>query len=364
MSEEKVWNRAANRMVAAGQVPMPVTGTLIELLRNILDEEEAEFIQVFDRPSLNLQEIRERCDLDEDSLARRLDGLLHKGALMVTRSRSAGVDVYHLMPPFPGLFELTMVRGGTGEKEKRLAVLFEKLFEELAGLIQANYEPVMEALKNVPPLTRVVPVECEVDAKQDTVLPYEDAMRIVDKFDTFAVSYCYCRHHKDLLGNPCQVTDEKVNCLTFGRSARFMIDYGFGKKITAEEAKRILRECEDAGLVHKFFHEKNDPLRDEFAICNCCKCCCGTFDLYYRGAAPMMTYASHRAVVDEGLCNACEACVEKCPMEAIVLDGVAARVEERKCIGCGVCAYHCPSEAITLERTGMRSVFVPPPRKG
>lgn len=364
MSDEKVWNRAANRMVAAGQVPMPVTGTLIELLQTILDEEEAKFIQIFDKSSLNLQEIRERCDLDEDSLAGMLDGLLHKGALMVTRSRSTGVDVYHLMPPFPGLFELTMVRGGTGEKEKRLAVLFEKLFQELAGLIQANYEPAMEALKNVPPITRVVPVECEVDVKQDTVMPYEDAMRIVDKFDTFAVSHCYCRHHKDLLGNPCRVTDEKVNCLTFGRSARFMIDYGFGKEITAEEAKRILRESEEAELVHKFFHEKSDPRRDEFAICNCCKCCCGTFDLYYRGAAPMMTYASHRALVDEDLCNGCEVCVERCPMEAIALDGGAARVEEGKCIGCGVCAYHCPSEAITLERTGMRSVFVPPPRKG
>jgi len=364
MSEEKVWNRAANRMVAAGQVPMPVTGTLIELLQTILDEEEAEFISVFDKPSLNLQEIRERCGLDEEPLAAMLDSLLHKGALMLSRSRSTGVDVYHLMPPFPGLFELTMVRGGTGEKEKKLAVLFERLFQELSGLIQANYEPAMEVLKSVPPITRVVPVECEVDAKQDAVLPYEDAMKIVDKFDTFAVSYCYCRHHKDLLGNPCRVTDEKVNCLTFGRSARFMIDYGFGKEITAEEAKRILRECEEAGLVHKFFHEKNDPLRDEFAICNCCKCCCGTFDLYYRGAAPMATYASHLAVVDADLCNGCGVCEERCPMEAIAPDGDTARVDEGKCIGCGVCAHHCPSEAVTLRRTGMRSVFVPPPRLG
>lgn len=357
-----VWTRAANRMVAAGQVPMPVTETLVELLQTILDEEEAEFIQFFDRPSLNLREIRERCDLDEASLKAMLEGLLHKGALMISRSRSRGVDVYHLMPPFPGLFELTMVRGETGEKEKRLAVLFERLFDELAGLVQANYAPTMEVLKAVPPITRVVPVECEVDLKQDTVMPYEDAMKIVDKFDTFAVSHCYCRHHKDLLGKPCQVTSEKVNCLTFGRSARFMIDYGFGKEITAEEAKRILRECEDAGLVHKFFHEKSDPLRDEFAICNCCKCCCGTFDLFYRGAAPMMTYASHRAVVDGDLCTGCEVCVERCPMEAVALDGEVARVDMDRCIGCGVCAHHCPSGAMTLERTGMRSVFVPPPR--
>ncbi len=361
---EKVWTKAAAAMVAAGPVPMPVTDTLLELLQTIMDEEEADFVKIFDKPSLNMEEIRERCDRDETSLNAMLDGLLHKGALMVTTSRSTGIEVYTLMPPFPGLFELTMVRGETGEKEKRLAVLFERLFEELSRMIQANYDSVMDVMKVVPPITRVVPVECEVDVKQDSVMPCEDAMKIVDKFDTFAVSYCYCRHHRDLLGKPCEVTDEKVNCLTFGRSARFMIDYDFGKEITGEEAKRILKECEEAGLVHKFFHEKNDIERDEFAICNCCKCCCGTFELYYRGAAPMQTYTSYRAVADDDLCNGCEACVGMCPMEAVDLAGGVARIDAAKCIGCGVCAYHCSSEAISLGRTGIREVFVPPPRKG
>ena len=351
-------------MVAAGPIPMPVTETLLELLQTIMDEGEAGFIRIFDKPSLNMEEIKERCGLDEASIEAMLDGLLHKGAVMVTTSRSTGVDVYTLMPPFPGLFELTMVRGETGEKEKKLAILFEKLFAELTELIQANYDIVVEALKAIPPITRVVPVECEVDLKLDSVMPLEDAEKIVDKFDTFAVSHCYCRHHKDLLGKPCEVTDEKVNCLTFGRSARFIIDYGFGKEISGEEAKRILKECEEAGLVHKFFHEKNDLEREEFAICNCCKCCCGTFELYYRGAAPMQTYASHRARADAELCNGCGVCVDMCPMEAIELVGDVARIKEEKCIGCGVCAHHCPSAALALERTGIREVFVPPPRIG
>ena len=360
---EEVWAKAATAMIAAGAIPLPVSDTVLELLRTIMDEEEAAFIPIFTKPSLNMEEIRERCAMDDAAIGSMLDRLLHKGVLMVTTSRSTGVEVYTLMPPFPGLFELTLVRGEKGEKERRLAVLFERLFEELSRLVQANYENVVEALKVIPPLTRVVPVECEVDFGGEGVMPLEDAMEIVDKFDTFAVSHCYCRHHKDLLGKPCGVTDEKLNCLTFGRSARFMIDYGFGKEISREETKRILRECEEAGLVHKFFHEKNDPERDEFALCNCCKCCCGTFELHYRGAAPMHTYASHRAVIDAELCNACGVCVEMCPMEAVSLADGAAVVDEKKCIGCGVCAYHCASEAATLERTGMRQVYVPPPRK-
>jgi len=51
-----------------------------------------------------------------------------------------------------------------------------------------------------------------------------------------------------------------------------------------------------------------------------------------------------------------------CPMEAIELTGDVARIDDQRCIGCGVCAYHCASEAMALERTGIREVFVAPPR--
>ena len=360
---EKVWKKTANTMVAAGGVPMPVTDTLLDLLRAILEEDEARFIHIFKKPSLSLEEIKEGSELEEAPLLAMLDGLLHKGAIMLTTSRSTGTQVYTLMPPFPGLFEMTMMRGEKGEKDRKMALLFEKLFEELSRLTQANYDMVVEALQNFSPLTRVVPVECEVEVSLDGVMPYEEASRIVDKFDTFAVSYCYCRHHKDLLGMPCEATQEKLNCLSFGRSARFLIDYGFAREISAEETKRILKDCEEAGLVHKFFHEKNNLERDEFAICNCCKCCCGTFDLYYRGAAPMHTYTSYRAVVDGELCNACEVCVEACPMEALEMADDIARVVDELCIGCGVCASRCASEAVTLQRTGIREVFVPPVRQ-
>ncbi|MCE5262953.1 MAG: hypothetical protein LLG97_05395 [Deltaproteobacteria bacterium] len=32
-------------------------------------------------------------------------------------------------------------------------------------------------------------------------------------------------------------------------------------------------------------------------------------------------------------------------------------------MGCGVCASQCPASAIAMERTGIRDVFVPPPRR-
>ena len=122
-----------------------------------------------------------------------------------------------------------------------------------------------------------------------------------------------------------------------------------------------MQASEDAGLVHKSFHNKQDIQKDEFAICNCCRCCCGTFELYYRGAAPTHTFASHIAEADLDACEECGLCEDQCPMEAITLKDEKPDIDENRCIGCGVCAYHCPAEAIALRRTGQREVFVPPP---
>ena len=77
----------------------------------------------------------------------------------------------------------------------------------------------------------------------------------------------------------------------------------------------------------------------------------------------MQSYSSHIARVENADCTGCGVCEEACPMEAISLRENIAGVDEKKCIGCGVCSCQCPASAIKLERTGMRSVFVPPQRR-
>jgi Pyruvate/2-oxoacid:ferredoxin oxidoreductase delta subunit len=360
---EQLWRDAAATIVGVGKVPVPVTDTLLELLQTIMDEKEAGFIRIFSR-SLNMEEIRERSDLDEASLQAMLEGLMDKGVIVGIPSRSTGMMVYSLMPPVPGLFEFTFMRGKTGERERKLARLYEELFGELAGLIQDNYDAVMDLMRAVPPMTRIVPVGQEVPVQADSVIPCEDVRGIVEKFETIAVANCYCRHHKSLLGRTCSVTEENENCLLFGRTARFVIEHDFGRQISREEALRILDESREAGLVHKAFHVKLDIEKDETAICNCCKCCCETFRLYYEGAAPMQTYTSYIARVDEEGCTACGICADMCPMEAVEVIDERAVIDGDRCIGCGVCAYHCAAQAIELERTGNRAVFVPPKRRG
>ncbi len=358
---EKIWIDAVNAINRAGKIPMPATDTLLALVQNILTHEQAEFIPVFTKP-LTLEEILERTEMERARVEKMLEDLMYAGVITGLPSRSTGVVVYRLLPAFPGIFEFSLMRGGTSDRDRKLARLFDDLFQEMSDMVQANYDNVVPAMKALPAIDRVIPVEAQLESCQEKVLPADEVKKIIDKFDTIAVATCYCRHEKDLLGDPCKVTDKRENCLVLGPGARFTIDKNFARPITRDEARKILQESENAGLVHKSFHAKLDPEKEQEAICSCCKCCCGTFQLYYRGVRAMHSVTSYLAEIDSTACSVCGICVDMCPMEAITLGEEAARLETEKCIGCGLCAHHCPENAARLVHTGQREVFVPPPR--
>jgi hypothetical protein len=221
----KVWYKAARTIVKAGQLPMVVNDDLIDLLKLIMTEEQAEFITVFRKPSLSIDQLKEKTKLGDETLNEILNELMDNGVVIGVPSRRTGTMVYRLLGPFPGLFEMQFMRGETGEKQKKLAQVFDKIFKELSTGAQKNYDTIVEQYKKFPPITRVVPVEEEIeDIPVDKILPHEEASRIVDKYDDIALVHCYCRHEKDLLGHSCTVTDERLNCFLLGKSAQFAIE--------------------------------------------------------------------------------------------------------------------------------------------
>ncbi len=360
---DKIWYKAARTIVKAGQLPMIVNDDLIEILKLIMTDEQAEFIKVFRKPSLSIDQLKDMTNLDEEALTLILNDLMNKGIIVGVPSKRTGVMVYRLLGPFPGIFEFQFMRGETGEKQKKLAQTFDNLFKEMSKGTQRNYEKIVAQYKNAPPITRVVPVEEEIeDIPVDKILPHEEASKIVNKFDDIALAHCYCRHEKDLLQNSCKVTNERLNCFLFGKSAQFAIEHKFGEKISKEDAKRIINKASDEGLVHKAFHIHLNPELEEEALCNCCFCCCGIFTLFWEGVTPYHCYSSYLPEVEEDICVGCGTCVEKCPMKAIDLVENIAVINSSRCIGCGVCVHHCPEEAMKLNRTGNREVFVPPPK--
>ncbi len=359
---EKLWYKVARSFIKAGRLPIRVSDIIIEIMQTLLTEEQAKFITLLRKRSYNIEEIKPLTDMDDEALNNMLNDLMHIGVITGIRSRSTGVMVYRKTPLVPGIIEFILMRGETNERAKHFAKLILKLYKQLVQDTQTNYDQMVQEYRNGPSIDRVIPVEEEVEARQEIVLSIEEASKIIEKYDPIGVAVCYCRHKKDLLDEPCETTKERRNCFAFGRTAEFLISHGFVEKISKEEAMDIMKIAEDEGLVHKVFHTNLDIEKEVDGICNCCKCCCGTFLLHYTGAVPLMDLTSHLAHVDEDLCSACGTCEQSCAAEAIELIDTVAVVNEDRCLGCGVCAHLCPESAINLERTEMRRVFIPPPK--
>ncbi|MFX1437642.1 MAG: indolepyruvate ferredoxin oxidoreductase subunit alpha, partial [Promethearchaeota archaeon] len=349
-------------IVKAGALPFPITETLIEFLQTIINEDQARFLLIFKKHSLTYEQIKQASDLSHEEIKKMLEELMDNGIVVGSKSRSSNIMVYRLMGPYPGILEYSLMRGEKSDKNVKIAKLIEKIFLELSEKSQKNFDSISKLYKQVPAVDRTLPVEKEVEVGTETVIPYEELEKYFEKYgseeNNIGLANCYCRHEQELLNNSCKINAPKLNCIILAKSAQFAIKHGFAKSISKERALEVCREAENHGLVHKAFHVHSDPKRDLEAVCNCCKCCCGIFQLYHRGVTPYHTVSSYIAEVFED-CIGCGTCIEKCPIEALNIVDEHAVVDEAKCIGCGVCTQLCPENAIHLKRTGLRDVFLP-----
>ncbi|MFX1390320.1 MAG: 4Fe-4S binding protein [Promethearchaeota archaeon] len=378
MSDE-LFKKAGNIIIKAGMLPFPVTDTLIEILRILYTPEEAEFITKTYRRKVSqtIDELKKNSKIDnEQQILTIIEPLVKKGAIFKSKS-STGLTVYRLLPPiFVGIFEYYLMKKiKYTDEEKKVAVLFKKLFDEIRDIVQDKYDMFLPAFSAVPPVDRTVPIlknfegkeiiieiNQEIETPGEIILPKQDINEIIKSFDDIAVGYCFCRQHHDLLGDPCKFDAPREICFTLGKSARFTSENGFSRLISQEEALKLIDDAASAGLVHKVYHPQGNISKDETSICNCCKDCCGTFELWREGTMPMINSTNYLSKIDQELCVGCGTCMEKCPVDAIEgNDYNKAEVNVDLCIGCGVCAHFCPENAISLLESP-RKVFVPPPR--
>jgi Na+-translocating ferredoxin:NAD+ oxidoreductase RNF subunit RnfB len=377
MSDEK-YKKAAHIIIKAGVLPTPVNQTLIDILKLLLTENELDFINAFKRKtSQTMEQLIKSSKMPEDQILSFVKGLAKKGFIF-NQPSSKGLMVYRLLPLLMvGAFEyLYMKKIEHNELDKKLAKMFSDYFEETRDFIQGNYDQILPVFEKMLPIDRTMPILAdtiqgdeinlsineEIEVPEEHVLPTQKVEELIEKFDDISVGHCFCRHHRDILGEPCKHTDLRENCFTFGKSARYIAEQGFGRLISKEEALDIMKKSEDDGLVHKAFHPHSDITKAETSICNCCKDCCGTLEWWRMGIVALINSTNFLSQVDPDLCSGCGTCVEKCPVDAIELnDSDIAEVNAEYCIGCGVCAHFCPENAITLLE-GVRKVYVPPPR--
>jgi NAD-dependent dihydropyrimidine dehydrogenase PreA subunit len=377
MNIEEKYRKAGEIISQAGGTPLPVNDTLIKILKYFIMEDEVDFIFSFaEKKSQTMEQLKQSSGLPEDEILRKVKALASRGVIF-NQPNSKGVMVYRLLPLFNvGTFEYKFM--GKLEKtprDREISDLFTQLFADLRNLVQDNYDVIVPVLMNMPPVDRTVPVwenkprketvkiviNQKLEGATERVVPSRRVEELIQKFDEIALGHCFCRHYKDMTGNPCKQTAERETCFTFGKSARFTSEQGFSRMITKEEALKVLKKAEEDGLVHKAYHPNFDITKDETSICNCCRCCCA--NAVDNMIAPISTVTHFLAQVNADLCVGCGKCVEKCHTYAAYLgDDKKAHRKEERCIGCGVCAHFCPKNAVTLVE-GERIVRIPPPRR-
>ncbi len=380
ISMQERYERAAGVICKQGMVPFPVNDTTISILKNVVgdNEDELDFIYAFrEKASQTMEQMKVSIEFPEEKIDQMAKSLALKG-LIFNQPNSAGVMIYRLLPLMTvGLMEYKFMGDlKWDEEEKQLAELFQRLMDDVRDQIQENYDNLVPMLKQAPPVDRtvparttedgnalrVIPLDRDIEVPEEFVLPSQSVDEIIAKFDEIAVGHCFCRQRRKILGEPCATDAPVINCFTFGKSARHTVAQGFARMVSKEEARTIMQEAEEAGLVHKAFHPGSNVSRPETSICNCCKDCCDTLHLWRDGAFPLINSTYYLSVIDQDECTGCGICVERCPTDAIQLndEGKAER-EESYCFGCGICARFCPEEAISLKE-GLRKVTILPPR--
>ena len=201
------------------------------------------------------------------------------------------------------------------------------------------------------------PEEAPLEARPD-VLDWERATSIVKGARSHAVSYCYCRHKAEHLGERCDAPIDV--CLSLDAGAEYIINRGFGRAISGEEAMGVLEDAKKAGLVQIADNVLNKPTY----ICNCCGCCCGQLQSINQYDLNGVNPSGFQPESDSEKCVGCSLCSKSCPVTAISMvagrvggkrrNALRPKLDGDRCIGCGVCAAACRKEAMWMVRGGDR----------
>jgi hypothetical protein len=168
--------------------------------------------------------------MDPQAARRTLRTMVRKGQIRF--GREGGELAFGLLPFVVGIYEEQLSR-----MDRELAELFEAYFQEARG----------STMLQSPSIHRVIPVAEAVPADVE-IYPYEQANRMLEEAKAWGVRDCICRVQQKLLDKGCERPVE--NCLVFAPVEGLFDGHKTIRAITRNEAMGILKEAENAGLVH------------------------------------------------------------------------------------------------------------------
>ncbi len=183
------------------------------------------------------------------------------------------------------------------------------------------------------------------------VLPIEDVYQVLDMMSSIVRLPCLCRRYtiKDegryCLGitlDPMSSTIKKKTAYTFFDPP----DVSNLEFMTKEEAKKLVKEFDDRGLIHTIWTLKTPYI---VSVCNCELTSCTGFRLHYEGLKTIFR-AEYVAIVNPEKCVGCRRCISRCPFGAIYYNSSTKKImiDPKKCYGCGLCRNVCSKDAISL----------------
>ena len=188
-----------------------------------------------------------------------------------------------------------------------------------------------------------IPVNIQIENKQ-IALDLTRTNRIIVQAEKIALGDCICRV---TIGN---CTMPQNTCLFLNERAETRVENERAKFITKEEAKTIVSETHEKGLVHMALHPSNEIVQFPSEICSCCSCCCqalqGLLVMNINGVVEPSEFVT---TFDLDKCNQCCKCVERCQFGARTIDSENKIIYNQDlCFGCGLCVTNCPEKIINL----------------
>ncbi|MBW1780990.1 MAG: 4Fe-4S binding protein [Deltaproteobacteria bacterium] len=321
----------------------PFSDDLIQLLKETYTLKEAQVALAIPNNLAPLEVV----DLETVAARSALPHLRVKEALKTLSSRNMlytattpkGTTGYALLQVGYGIPQTFFWGGQQDERAKRMAQLVIKYFTVPTTRKIYGGSPTKTYTYSPASLTVNIPMQ--------GVLPNEQISSIVDSATTVAVAHCPCRLSARILGRT-DCTHSLEVCIKYDDMAEFVIDRGLARKLSKDEAYKILKDCETEGLVHMVDNARGQVKH----TCNCCGHYCWNVGIIRRRKIPrdslMDVYFIRKTERDE--CIGCGACEEICPVDAVrIVDG-KAEIDPAWCIGCGVCAVSCPTGAVSIVR--------------
>ena len=217
-----------------------------------------------------------------------------------------GLEIYLLPPYTPGIFEFLLIN----EKFCLAHPEIPYAFHQHATTSQIEHAP------NTPMgagIMRVIPIESAIPADAQQIDNERVSKYLEENEGHLSITPCQCRRVRKFMNEGSGDMDEGL-CIFMGHVGDMFNRSGKGKPCTVEEAKALVKKCDERGCVHQIttLHQG-----ETFAICNCMPESCLALGVSQYYNTPATSRSNYVAEIDESKCVACGQCTDRCANNAI-----------------------------------------------